>query len=128
MACIGQPMHPGYVARRAFQHIRHGTKALIAISDLGEKRKSGVRRPVAKRETFLRDAGNRSTFHVTPKHAPWMNQIEIQSSILVRKRLRRGNYRSKEHRQQSIEVFIADFNATMAKPFRWTMESKRLVA
>jgi hypothetical protein len=35
---------------------------------------------------------------------------------------------SKQHLQQRIESFIAYFNATMAKPFRWTMKGKPLVA
>jgi hypothetical protein len=35
---------------------------------------------------------------------------------------------SKAHLQQRIESFIAYFNATMAKPFRWTMKGKPLVA
>jgi len=30
--------------------------------------------------------------------------------------------------QQRIESFIAYFNATMAKPFRWAKEGKALVA
>jgi hypothetical protein len=34
---------------------------------------------------------------------------------------------SKQHLQQRIESFIAHFNATMAKPFRWT-KGKPLVA
>ncbi len=60
------------------------------------------------------------------RHA--ISQIEIRFSILVRKLLRRGNFTSKEHLQQRIESFIAYFNATMAKPFRWTMRGKPLVA
>jgi hypothetical protein len=44
------------------------------------------------------------------------------------KLLRRGNFTSKQHLQQRIESFIAYFNATMAKPFRWTMKGKPLVA
>ena len=56
------------------------------------------------------------------------NQIEIWFSILVRKLLRRGNFTSKQHLQQRIESFIAYFNATMAKPFRWTMKGKPLMA
>jgi hypothetical protein len=50
--------------------------------------------------------------------------VEIWFSILVRKLLRRGNFTSKQHLQQRIESFIAYFNATMAKPFRWTMKGK----
>lgn len=47
-------------------------------------------------------------------------------SILVHKLLRRGNFTSKAHLKQRIEAFIAYFNQTMAKPFRWTMKGRPL--
>ena len=52
--------------------------------------------------------------------------IEIWFSILVRKLLRRGCFTSKAHLKQRIEAFIAYFNQTMAKPFRWTMKGRPL--
>jgi hypothetical protein len=46
----------------------------------------------------------------------------------VRKLIRRGDFASKQDLRTKIEQFIAYFNATMAKPFRWTMAAKPLTA
>jgi hypothetical protein len=39
---------------------------------------------------------------------------------------RRGNFASKDMLKTTIDQFIAYFNATMAKPFRWTYAEKPL--
>ena len=55
-----------------------------------------------------------------------MNQIEIWLSILVRKLLRRGRFTSVVDLATRVLAFIAYYNRTMAKPFRWTYQGKAL--
>ncbi len=85
--------------------------------------------PLEKMRGWLRrDSTHSISFHFTPKHASWLNQIEIWFSILARKLLRRGNFKSTAELKSRIEAFIAYFNETMAKPFRWTFTGKPLTA
>ena len=98
----------------------------IDEATLGRKGRDGVLARKASRQAFLRDHSHRITFHFTPKHASWLNQIEIWFSILVRKLLRRASFVSKADLKDRIERFIDYFNQTMAKPFKWTWAGKPL--
>jgi len=56
-------------------------------------------------------------FRYLPKHTSWLNQIEIIFGIVMRKVVRRGNFKSVEDLRSKLSAFFEYFNDVFAKPF-----------
>lgn len=72
--------------------------------------------------------GRRFVFHYTPKHASWVNQVELFFSILQRQCLRPGSFRAPAELRRAVLAFIAAWNRDRAHPFRWTFTGYPLQA
>ncbi|MFF3517988.1 IS630 family transposase [Streptomyces sp. NPDC002573] len=69
----------------------------------------------------------RFAVHHTPKHASWLNQVEIFFSILARRLLRRGEFTSRQDLIDQIREFTLAYDDG-ARPFRWTYDGTPLKA
>jgi transposase len=69
----------------------------------------------------------RGRFHFvyTPKHASWVNQIEIWFSILQRRVLQHSSFSTKKELSAAVRGFINYWNRVLAHPFRWTFRGVR---
>jgi hypothetical protein len=64
---------------------------------------------------------------LTPTSGSWLNAVETFFSVLTRKRIRRGSFRSIVDLQAAIKRYLADHNAK-PKPFVWTASLASILA
>ena len=70
-------------------------------------------------EAFNKRHGERFHFAYTPKHASWMNQVEVWFSILQRRVLKYGSFSSKRELEAAVMSFVVHWNEFERRPFRW---------
>ncbi len=72
-----------------------------------------------QRREWLRKSNKAVVFCYTPKHASWLNPIEIWFGVLARKVLRRGSFKDKAELAERVKAFIDYYNEKLAHPYRY---------
>ena len=73
-----------------------------------------------QRREWLSKSDKAVVFCYTPKHASWLNPIEIWFGVLGRKVLRRGSFKDKDELAERVKAFIDYYNETLAHPYRFS--------
>ena len=106
---------PGQPARREHEGTRNGTQCLFAALQVHHGHE--VQAWLAEHPRW--------SLQFTPKHASWLNQIEIFFSILYRRLLKHAIFTSQDDLATQMLAYIRD---ETAKPFKWTYTGKVLEA
>lgn len=69
----------------------------------------------------------RWVFHFTPTSASWINAVENFFSVITRRRLKRGVFKSVPDLQDAILRYIKEHNKS-PKPFVWTKPAQSILA
>jgi hypothetical protein len=121
-----------FVADNLTTHCSEALVLLVAglcalpVDTLGTKGKKGILKSVSTRKKFLADTTHRVHFVYVPKHTSWLNQVEIWFSVLSRRVIHRGNFRSTDDLKNKILDFIDYYNKNSAKPYKWTYDGRPL--
>lgn len=83
---------------------------------------------VAKKTKAWPATRPRFNIHHTPKHASWLNQVELFFSTLTRRLLRLGQFASRDELAAAIDTFVLACDEHNAKPYRWTCDGGPLEA
>ena len=64
--------------------------------------------------------------HFTPTYSSWLSQVETWFSIITRKMIRRGSFRSTKELVDKIDQFVKNFNRD-SNPFIWTATAESIL-
>lgn len=73
-------------------------------------------------ESFNARHSERFVFHFTPKHASWVNQIELWFGIFAKRSLRNASLKSVAELRGLAEAFVEHWNTHDKHPFSWTFK------
>jgi len=81
-----------------------------------------------KTEKVRRWLARHPRFHVhfTPTYSSWINLVESWFSVITRRSIRRGSFRSTRQLESAIKEFIADSNDE-PRPFVWTKTADEIL-
>ena len=100
-------------------HMSHeACQSVAAFCGIGYDPKAHPTMP--DRREFLICTDKRVIFHYTPRHASWLNQIEIWFSVVSRKLLNRGCFVSTDALALALYDYMEYHNAVWAHPYKWT--------
>lgn len=108
--------------------VRWVADQLQDTQELGEMSTRGILGSRKSRAAYLSDPSHRIRFVYTPRHASWMNQVEIWFSILSRRFLQRASFTSLDDLRTRLMAFIDYFNEVLAHPYSWTYTGRPLRA
>ena len=80
---------------------------------------------MAQRRAWLESPDKPIVFCFTPKHASWLNPIEIWFGVLARKVVRRGSFCSQEDLAAKLYAFIEYYNEKLAHPYKLRQLKKK---
>ena len=119
---MARPRHQEFIRfLNALEREIPAGKVVHAILDNSASHKTpAVRRWLARHPRW--------TFHFTPTSSSWLNAVEGVFAKLTRRRLKHGVFHSVVDLQAAINRFIAEHNATEAKPFTWRANPDEIIA
>lgn len=65
--------------------------------------------------------------HFTPTSASWMNQVEVWFSLLHRRAIHRGVFKSVRSLREAIQRFLDAWNKN-CRPFTWIKPADQILA